>query len=86
MASAADVHHHGSALAAEQFFRQQIVGLGVLMRCDFLVVSQHLLHLAEDLQLHDGRDSVLNSCFVLVGVDPNILFIPQQSACAGYCW
>ena len=78
MAGAADAHHHLTALAAEQLFRQQVVGLRILVGGRLLVVFQHLLHLVEHLRLHDGRYSPLQPYLVLIGVYADILLIFQH--------
>ena len=84
-AGSADPNHHSTTFAAKQFLRQQIVGLGILMRRRFLIVPQHLLYLVEQFRLDDGRDGVLNSYLVLVGVNANVLLIFQHCPQAVIC-
>lgn len=77
-AGAADAHHHRPALAAEQPFRQQVVGLGVLVGAALWLYFSILLYLVEYFRLHDGRDGVLNADRILVGVDTDVLLIFQN--------
>jgi len=75
LAGPANAGHHRTALATEQFAKQNVIYLRLFVCACFLIECQQILNLIEDIYIHNRRHGVLDSYFPVVFISTDVLLV-----------